>query len=133
MIAYIDARCLAWAEFSKRKVSSRLGYPRQSAFTRWMPSGTCRVPINEDEVSEIERAVLALDADLRRVVRAMYLESGTAEQHARDLDCCRDTFYARLHRAHVRIMEWLQDHDPVGLPKKIVDAASDTRLSLRPA
>lgn len=111
MIDYINARCLAWAEFSKRKVSGKLGYPRQSAFTRWMPSGTCSVPINEDEVSEIERAVISLDGELKCVVKAMYLSSGTIDQKARDIGCHRDTFYARLHRSHVRIMEWLQDHD----------------------
>lgn len=131
MIDYINARCLAWAEFSRRKVSSRLGYPRQSAFARWMPSGTCRVPIDEDEVAEIEKAVLSLDAELLAVVRGMYLEGGTVEQKARDCGCCRDTFYTRLHRAHVRIMEWLQDNDPADRQKK-VDTASDTRLSFCP-
>lgn len=133
MIEYINARCLAWAEFSRRKVSSRLGYPRQSAFARWMPSGSCSVPIDEDEVSEIERAIVSLDDELKVVVRKMYLEGGTVEQKARDCDCHRDTFYARLHRAHVRIMEWLQDHDPAALSKKLVDAPSDTSLSFGPA
>lgn len=113
MIEYIDTRLRQWEVWS-RSGKTHLGYPRQSPFVRLMPSeggGGARLP--DEDGLEMERAVAALEAELKAVVLRVYREmkSCTGEQIARDLGIHRDTLYARLHRAHQRIWEWIEDQE----------------------
>ena len=65
----------------------------------------------DEESWEIEQAVHKLEAKLQQTVFQFYLHAGPAESHAKALRICRDTLYNRLHTAHIRIMEILQDCD----------------------
>jgi len=82
------------------------------------------------EAQEIDQGIRRLSEPLQRVtmlihcgvchpdaVRPVLSDSRTLRQHsnisisdiADALGCHRDTVYARLHQAHVALMEWLQD------------------------
>lgn len=126
MITYINARCIAWAYHVAGKAVD-VGYPHQSSIANFMAAASSgRIPINVREAEEIDAAVTALrpERELYEVVMLFYcnlvegrrVADSSAVAMAQRLGIHRDTFYARLHRAHVRIMEWLQDNDmPVEL------------------
>jgi DNA-directed RNA polymerase specialized sigma24 family protein len=113
MILHINDKINKWAAWvaSGRKVVG-LGYPSQAPYMRFTPSShSLRDPIENEEAWEIEKAIHRLDQQHRDAVEQFYLRAGTAETHAKALHICRDTLYARIHSAHIRIMEWLQVGD----------------------
>lgn len=121
MIEYINRRLNTWADWciNGRKIIG-LGYPSQCAFSRMTPPSpdrTLLTPVACEEAWEIEQAISRLEPRQRDLVRQFYLHTGTAETHAKALRMHRDTLYARLHRSHISIMEWLQ----VGDDEKIAD------------
>lgn len=113
MILYINDRLNVWALWvasGKRVVG--LGYPGQCAFTRLTPSSSSRCsPMMNEEAGEVERAVHKLDKQLQEVVYQFYLHAGPAESHAKALRICTKTLYNRVHSAHLKIMDYLQDDD----------------------
>lgn len=115
MIDYINHRLVCWAEWATRRDDGGLGFPRQSHYTKAF-LGHSRGNIEEinEAAMETETGVLALRGarpDLADVVMEFYRKTGSAEFKARVLGVCRDTMYARLHQAHVWIMNWLQDRE----------------------
>jgi DNA-directed RNA polymerase specialized sigma24 family protein len=111
MIPYINGKLDQWGQWVAGG-RERLGYPKQAAFVRLVPTvGASQVLICDDEAMEINRAVQSLDADLRRVVDLFYVKMRSCDGGtiAKSLGCCRDTLYSRLHRAHVKVMEAMQD------------------------
>ncbi len=125
MILHINEKLNVWADWvaTGRRVRG-LGYPSQVAFMRLTPSSnTLRMPVENETAWEIERAVHALDRQLREVVEQFYLRAGTAETHAKALRICRDTLYVRLHNAHVKIMEAMQLADDLAELKKCLTAS----------
>ena len=113
MILHINDKLSTWALWvasGKRVVG--LGYPSQVPYMRLTPSSTAqRSPSMDEDSWEMEQAVHKLDDKLRTTVFQFYLHAGTVESHAKALRICRDTLYNRLHMAHIRIMEILQDCD----------------------
>jgi len=113
MIDHMNHRLVCWAEWATRRDDGGLGWPRQSNYTKAVISHTHASFEELDEAAmEIETGVLALRRarpDLADVVMEFYRKTGSAEFKARKLGVCRDTMYARLHQAHVWIMNWLQD------------------------
>lgn len=111
MIPYINDQLELWAAWC-RGGRARLGYPRQTAFVRAgeAPGGQA-ITLPDSRGLELEHAVQTLDAGLREVVTLFYLRmrSCPGEQIAQALGCSRDTVYARLHRAHLGVMEALND------------------------
>lgn len=116
MIPYINALLDQWGLWA-RTGRERLGYPKQSSFMRLAPpgggGGLGGVIVCDDEAMRINRAVQSLDPDLRTLVELFYvrMRSCDAGSIAKAQHCCRDTVYARLHRAHVKVMESLQDEE----------------------
>lgn len=113
MILHINEKLNNWAEWvvMGRKVVG-LGYPSSSAFTRLATStNTWRAPIENEDAWAVEQAIHRLDPYLQKTVMQFYLHAGTADTHAKALGIHRDTLYARIHSAHLRIMEWLQVGD----------------------
>lgn len=113
MILHINDKLNTWADWvaTGRRVQG-LGYPSQVAFMRLTQSSkTIRAPVENETAWEIERAVHALDRQLREVVEQFYLRAGTAETHAKALRICVKTLYNRLHQAHVSIMCHLHGMD----------------------
>lgn len=111
MIPYIDSQLIRWAEWL-RTGNTRLGYPSQSAFVSAMGGGGGQpVVMPDDDAMAINRAVAALDPELKTVVDCVYrtMRGCTGEAIAEYLGCHRDTVYARLHRAHVAVMGYLED------------------------
>ena len=109
MIEHINTRCNHWAQWLRTKSDNGLGFPRQAAFLN-VPGGGqgWRTPANE-AAWEIHQAVNALNDELKQAVWVFYLGRCTMDQKARDCRCHRDTLYSRIHTAHLRIMEWLND------------------------
>lgn len=119
MIPYINTILDQWGLWA-RSGREQLGYPKQSAFMRLaLPSRGGGVVVCDEEAMRINRAVQSLEPELRTLVELFYIRmrSCDAGSIAKSLHCCRDTVYARLHRAHVRVMEFLQDEEIVA--KKI--------------
>lgn len=116
MIPYINTLLDQWGLWA-RTGRERLGYPKQSSFMRLAPpgggAGSGSVIVCDDEAMRINRAVQSLDPELRTLVELFYIRmrSCDAGSIAKAQHCCRDTVYARLHRAHVRVMEFLQDEE----------------------
>lgn len=113
MIQYINTRCNAWVLWRRRKEDAGLGFPQCCAFTKPPGGGVAgfKPPLGEPEW-EIERAIWSMKTDFPKLYRAVtvfYLRTGTVEMKAAWSGCCRDTFFDRLHLAHTKIMEWLND------------------------
>lgn len=113
MILYINEKLSQWGLWCLSGRAS-LGYPKRSAFMRLVPSsGSGSVVICDDEAMQLNRAVQKLDRELRQVVDLFYIRMRSCDacSIARALKCHRDTLYVRLHRAHVVVMESLQDEE----------------------
>ena len=110
MIPYIDTQLNLWSAWL-RTGRENLGYPRQAAHLNGQGGRGRPAEISDSLAGDLDRAVNALRDDQKQVVRLVYVEmrNHPAEAIARSLGCHRDTLYARLHRAHVCIMEALQD------------------------
>ena len=111
MIEYINSQLNLWYEW-QRSGHTRLGYPRRAAFMAALVGGGSP-PINDDHAMQVERAVHALPAEQKAVVQLYYVQMrcATAEAIAKELHVSRDTVYARLHRAHVNILDSLQEQE----------------------
>lgn len=109
MIPYIDTQLNLWSAWlaSGRE---HLGYPRQAAFLDGLGGSGTGMKISDARGGDIDRAVNALVPEQKQAVRLVYLSmrNHPVEAIAKHLQCHRDTLYARLHRAHVCIMEALQ-------------------------
>ncbi len=118
MIDYINGRLNQWGLWclSGRE---KTGFPKQSAFMRLAPSKGGALAICDDEAMQINRAVQRLEGELRQVVDLFYIRMRSCEAGsiARVLKCHRDTLYARLHRAHVRVKEAIDDEELLGIRK----------------
>jgi hypothetical protein len=109
VIVYINARCVQWADWHRKKDDNGLGFPSECSFIKpYMKSGPGGMLPSIDEAAwETHQAIKALEPKLNTVVNVFYLGRGTADQKARDCGCHRDTMYDYLHMAHVEIMDWL--------------------------
>lgn len=113
MIEYINNKLNQWGLWALTG-RERIGYPNKAAFMRLVPtSGGDRLKMCDEEAMQINRAVQSLDPQLRAVVDAVYvrMRSCDGETIAKSLQCCRDTMYSRLHRAHLRVMEAIQEDE----------------------
>lgn len=112
MIVYINTRLNEWADWSIRRESNGLGYPRECSYTRMQArSGAGFAPETNERAWEVEQAVQSLGDVSKQVIIEMYLKTGTAEQKARSCQCCARTMFNRLHHAHVLIMEFLNMYE----------------------
>ena len=113
MILYINEKLNQWGLWCLSG-RARVGYPKRAAFMRLVPSsGANSVTICDDEAMQINRAVQRLEGELRQVVDLFYIRMRSCDggSIARVLRCHRDTVYARLHRAHVVVMDALHDDE----------------------
>ncbi len=115
MIHYIDARLRRWGHWAER--NNRvfgLGFPSECAFMRLTPRqlGSRSDAEYNDDAEEIDGVVIRLQQErpeLACIVRMFYREAGTIQDKAARIGCHRDTLYARLHQAHVIVMEMIDD------------------------
>lgn len=68
-------------------------------------------PVDEIECGIIQLCIEQLPEHLRDVVLLGYLASGTAEDKARELGCCRATYFNRLNAAYAELLGLLNDHE----------------------
>lgn len=118
MIDYINARCNMWVKWSLTRLDDGLGYPHACAFVKIPGSPNHASPVDES-AWEIERAVKSLPADLKLAIIQFYLKRGTSDQKARACGCSPRHFFRRIHSAHIRILEWLND-ETAGVPHQVV-------------
>lgn len=113
MILYINEKLNQWGLWCVSG-RDRVGYPKRAAFMRLVPSGGAgNMTICDDDAMQLNRAVQRLDRETRQVVDLFYIKmrSCDAGSIARVLKCHRDTLYARLHRAHVLVMDAIHDEE----------------------
>lgn len=106
MIAHIDQQLTYWARWMVAD-RVRLGYPRQSAFVAAISGARGRfVGLSDEQAWPICEAVRTLPPPLREVVECYYchMPRSSAGEIARHLNCCRQTVYARLDRAHLSLL-----------------------------
>jgi len=109
MITYVNHRLNQWARWiaTGRKVRG-LGYPSCISWARTPGSGNGSPEFDEDAYST-DQAVRALPAELKDIVERFYLRYGDVGTLMEHYGCCRDTIYARLHRAHQHMLGSLND------------------------
>ncbi|QBC44454.1 hypothetical protein [Iodobacter fluviatilis] len=112
MIQYIDGQLSNWARWQARRDDMGVGYV-QSQLSRLDAVQDKRfagIPlhVSDEDMHELTQIIAFLPEELRQAVQECYLTAGTAIQHAQACGCSRDTYYSRLHRAHVITMEALQ-------------------------
>lgn len=113
MIEYINTQLNRWATWCSTG-HTRLGYPRAAAFMAPMLGGSGRPPaLPDDDGLQIQRAVSALEPEQRTLVTLYYIKMRNCQalQIAQELRVSRDTLYTRLHRAHLSIMDHLQQEE----------------------
>lgn len=113
MIEYINGQLNQWGLWC-RSGRERLGYPARSAFMRLVPSdGRSAADICDDDAMQINRAVQSLPGDLRKIVDLFYIKmrSCPAQVIAKAVGIHRDTFYVRMHKAHVLVMDAIHDEE----------------------
>lgn len=105
----ITQRMIRWAEWLLRGDGGGLGFPRECSYTRMQQrGGDGGYSIDVDlESAETEKAVQALEQDLKLAVNVYYLVRATRETQAQYLKCHVRTMERRVERAHVRIVELL--------------------------
>lgn len=107
----ITQRMIRWAEWVLRSDGGGLGFPRECSYTRMQQrGGDGGYSLDVDiESSETEKAVQALECDLKLAVQVYYLASATRETQAQYLKCHVRTMERRIERAHVHIAQTLED------------------------
>lgn len=113
MIEHVHLRLLRWADWAAggRRVAG-LGYAVCS-LARWEVRGSVKSadPRIDSEASDTDRAVTLLPAEVKAVVVEYYLRPGTARQKARACGLAPKAFYERLHHAHHRVRDMLEEGD----------------------
>lgn len=117
MIPYINDRMNRWADWRLRgRLQSGLGFPGVAAFARLTPGGEygARSPDIDEDCFEVERAFLAVMATREDLAVVLWLfhvrgRAMTVAHMARELGCCRDTFYGRVTCGHREVMGFLND------------------------
>jgi DNA-directed RNA polymerase specialized sigma24 family protein len=112
MIPYIDEQLRQWAMWCLTG-RDKLGFPRQSAFLNGQPveSKGRGLEICDEVALEIQGGVNSLHPDLKRTVVLFYLKMRSCDSAtiARAMRIHRDTLYDRLHRAHLKVSEYLDE------------------------
>lgn len=114
MIDYINVQLNLWAAWLLTADRHGLGFPHQSAFARLSVSkgsGGGGAGLPDEEAMFISRVVAHLPEEQRKVVDRFYVHcrNTPVSYMARDFGVSEDTIYRRLHRAHLTIMEALND------------------------
>ncbi|WP_027469183.1 hypothetical protein [Deefgea rivuli] len=113
MIEFIDKQLKDWADWAGRRDDCGLGYVQSQLARLGQAAGGGKFAglphdVCEDDMHELQKIVAYLPFELHQAVWQCYMMPGTAGQHALACGCHRDTYYTRLHRAHVLVMEALQ-------------------------
>lgn len=107
----ITQRLIRWAEWVMRGNGGGLGFPRECSYTRMQQrGGDGGYSIDVDlESAETEKAVQALEQELKLAVQVYYMTATTREIQAQYLKCHVRTMERRVERAHVQIVQLLDD------------------------
>ncbi|WP_410498136.1 hypothetical protein [Chitinibacter sp. S2-10] len=113
MIDFVNGRLELWARWASRRDDCGLGYVQSQLARLGEAAGGAKFAglppdVCDDDMHELQKIVAYLPFELHQAVWQCYMMPGTAAQHARSCGCHRDTYYARLHKAHVLVMEALQ-------------------------
>lgn len=106
----IDRRLSNWARWRHGMTVGGLGYASvdmASEGIRETAEADVRLPLDDVEAEETNRAVLALPGELRATVEEVYLRGGSMAIKAKRLCCAEPTIYARLVRADTALQVWL--------------------------
>lgn len=88
------------------------------------------VPIDDAEATETQRAVAALDSELRDVIEAVYVKTSSAAKAARKLGVAEATVHGRVERAHYRLQGWFSARDEAARRER--ERVEALRDSIRP-
>ena len=114
MIQYVNHLLNQWGIWC---ISGRekLGYPRQAAFLNGQPhpSGGTVLVVCDEEAMQINRAVQALDRDLRKTVEFFYIKMRSCDQVTigKALGISDRALRDRLDRAQIKVMYCIQEDE----------------------
>lgn len=126
----IERRLLNWARWKIGGSAGGLGYAsvNLAGDTSRELYREARIPTNDCEAEETDRAVVSLDSDLRRTVEVVYLGSGGTRNKAAALCCTEATVYARVDRAHRLLAQWFTARQrDRAIERDRLDALRDSR------
>lgn len=109
MLEFIEQKLARWGEWSTRRDSGSLGYGNSPLVAiMGSSSGASAEPFGTDEeMLQIDRAVVALPAELTKAMIEVYQRPGTMEIHAQHLGISVATLYRWRDRAHLMIDQTL--------------------------
>ena len=110
----IERRLLNWTRWKAGAGVGGLGYASVNMLAALGgssrgPHDPIPIPTMAIEAEETDRAVAALEPELRRTVEVVYLGRGGATEQARALGVTAAAVRARICRAHRAISCWLAD------------------------
>lgn len=114
-IKWVEHRLENWGRWSAQCESGALGYPRQSPFARFAPSGgrnEAAIPVSDLDASEIDDAVQSLQltqSHLYMVLTLTYAKGLPRYQVAKRMGRAESTISANLGDADRAIARWLDD------------------------
>lgn len=109
----IDRRLTNWADWLAGLRSRGLGFGNPNRTEERVDGegydAVSRNPIFDDEAETTDKAVRALQEDLRKTVVAVYVGPGGFRQIARTLGITEVAVHARVSTAHYKIKVWLSE------------------------
>lgn len=123
----IERRLLNWTRWRAGAGVGGLGYASVNMLAALGggsrgPHDPIPIPTLAIEAEETDRAVEALEAELRRTVEVVYLGRGGAAEQAQALGVSVAAVRARVCRAHRAISNWLADLAQTREGRRQVDA-----------
>lgn len=107
----IERRLQNWARWKVGGSAGGLGYAsvNLAGDTSRALYREARIPTDDCEAEETDRAVASLDSELRRTVEVVYLDGGGTKRKADLLNCTESTIKSRIWRAHRQLSCWLTE------------------------
>ena len=113
---YVEARLGRWSVWCRwgprpgpRRLRSSYGPMILDPNVEQIGRPSVQCPVDLSEAEETQRAVMALERELRDAVCECYLEGGTIRQKSAILGITPRAFYYRLDRAYVRLLGYFND------------------------
>lgn len=115
--SYVEARLGRWARWyhwgprpGPKRVISWYGPMILDRNVKQNGKVSLACPVDLDEAEETQKAVQALDPELRDIIFETYLKGGTVKQMMRACGIRkRDNYYLRLNRAYRQVLGYMND------------------------
>lgn len=107
-----------WSVWRLRREDGGLGWPKHVAFFKQNMGGGFWTPEMDSACLDVDKAVCALNDELKEAVIICYCGIGTKEDKSRRLGCCVRTYDNRLKAGEKEILGLLNDL-AAGIPMRV--------------